>query len=95
MKQMYDDYYKRYPNGRCGCNVKREMTPSPAAETDTSCRDHVYEKIGYAQAYVPYQEARRLFSGEDSLANGTAFPELAMPYVKGRNIKFFGGEALV
>ena len=95
MKQMYDDYYKRYPNGRCGCNFEREMAPSPVAETDTSCCDRANEKTGYAQAYVPYQEAGRLFSGEDSLSKGTVFPELNMPYVKGKNIKFFGGEALV
>ncbi|MBE6008163.1 MAG: spore coat associated protein CotJA [Lachnospiraceae bacterium] len=54
---------------------------------DTSCRDCVY-----AQAYVPDHKACQLFSGEDALKNGTAFPELAMPYTKGRNLKHFGGE---
>ena len=86
MKQMYDDYYKRYPKGNCGCNIKEEVMPA----AETSC----HENMMYAQAYVPYQQAGMLFSGEDSLSKGTAFPELAMPYIKGKNIRFFGGEAL-
>ena len=95
MKQMYDDYYNRYPNGRCGCKVNKEITSSPMAETDTSFYDGISEKTVYAQAYVPYQKTEKLLSTEKSLANGTAFCELVMPYVKGKNIKFFGGEALV
>lgn len=33
-----------------------------------------------ANAYVPYQQGEELFTPEEALAHGTAFPELVSPY---------------
>ena len=33
-----------------------------------------------ANAYVPYQQGEELFTPEEALVHGTAFPELVSPY---------------
>ena len=37
-----------------------------------------------AMAYVPYQNAGRLYAPEQALASGTLFPELNKPFEPGR-----------
>lgn len=39
--------------------------------------DELYTKVGYA--YVPVQVLNEIYSPEEALANGTAFPELNLP----------------
>lgn len=42
------------------------------------------EKTTEAMAYVPYQNAGRLYAPEQALASGTLFPELNKPFEPGR-----------
>ncbi len=42
----------------------------------------VIENVRLAAAYVPYQYLCELFNPIESLANGTAFPELFSPFDK-------------
>ncbi len=83
MKQMYDEYYKR-----CSCDKCSKCTPTQTP--------NIPKPMGamYAQAYVPDQTDTQLFNPTMSLESGTAFAALNMPYQKGKNLKFFGKEAV-
>lgn len=48
------------------------------------CNDCIIEHVGYAQAYVPYQEDITLLSPEEAVACGTVFPMLVQPYRRKR-----------
>lgn len=52
----------------------------PAGGIQSPCNSCVIQHVGMAQAYVPYQEDFSVMSLEQSLACGTAFPVLSMPY---------------
>ena len=73
------------------------MSASPAAVTpDTSmgdCNTCVIERIGLAQAMVPFQPYQAPMEQEQSLVCGTAFADLAMPYCSGWNLYRFRREA--
>lgn len=51
-----------------------------------SCNECVIQKVGLAQAYVPYQATFNVMNPERSLCNGTAFQELISPYKKGTGL---------
>ena len=42
----------------------------------------------YGHAYTPNQTLNKTFTPEDSLRNGTLFPELVSPYMPGDSIGF-------
>ena len=44
--------------------------------------DPIIHVDSLARAYVPYQKMCNLFTLEESLVNGTVFPELYKPYMK-------------
>ena len=99
MKQMFDSYYQEfncYDRGsekeiqsqNC-CNKPADSGMKQEITEETFyglCNNCVMEKIGLAQAYVPFQRFSTLYSQEEALAAGTAFPELNMPYQKRRCI---------
>ena len=72
-------------------------TAAPAALTpDTNmgdCNTCVLERIGLAQAMVPFQPYEAPMEAEQSLVCGTAFTSLSMPYCSGWNLYRFGKEA--
>lgn len=57
-----------------------EEVLSEDMEMVDSCNQCVFELVGYAQAYVPYQMTYTLLQSEKALACGTAFMELVSPY---------------
>ena len=42
--------------------------------------DPIPKKVSEAMAYVPYQNAVKLYSPEQALCSGTLFPELNFPF---------------
>lgn len=54
-----------------------------------NCNECIIKKVGYAQAYVPYQMNTELFGVDESLVNGTVFTALNQPYVKGMDLELF------
>lgn len=54
---------------------------------DSSCNQWVIDRVGLAQAYVPYQNTFNTMSEDKSLACGTIFSELVQPYKKGSGLK--------
>lgn len=90
MRQMYDDYYKRYTGLKNGDDSTYMPNIKSSLEGDKGFRQC---NGSYAQAYVPYEKICELYSKQEALDKGTAFPELNMPYVKGSNIRIFGQEA--
>lgn len=92
-------------NNRCSttgqncANMQRSsssMAATPAALTpDTTmgdCNACVMERIGLAQAMVPFQPYEAPMEQEQSLVCGTAFANLAMPYCSGWNLYRFAKE---
>lgn len=72
------------------------MAANPAAIIpDTSmgdCNACVIERVGLAQAMVPFQPYEAPMEQEQSLVCGTAFVDLAMPYCSGWNLYRFRRE---
>lgn len=62
----------------------RNMMSTPAANL---LNDSLIEEIGLAQAYVPVQNWEEPMEDTDSLACGTVFSMLVMPYVKGSSLE--------
>jgi len=95
LTQNYEDYYtafgcqKRKDTEECKC-VKSKfedacaITPDDFCYEVLECNDCVMEHVGLAQAYVPYQTDFTIFSQEESLACGTVFPQLVIPYCRNR-----------
>lgn len=79
------------------CKQNNADAPTPAALTpDTTmgdCNACVSERIGLAQAMVPFQPYKAPMEAEQSLVCGTAFADLVMPYCSGWNLYRFGREA--
>ncbi len=90
MRQMYDDYYRRCTGFKNGDDSTDMPNTKSSYEGDKNFRQC---NCSYAQAYVPYEKICGLYSKQEALDKGTAFPELNMPYVKGANLRFFGQEA--
>ena len=96
MIELFDELYEAANNNsrrHCKCGVCNEMNGySEKAEmvnpSRMECNTCVIEEVGYAQAYVPYQETMNIMSKEKSLCNGTIFSELVQPYVKGSSLKY-------
>lgn len=96
MVEMFEDFYMTGGNmeqgthRNCGCRNQvntysdNSNMVSPAVY---ECNNCVVDNIGYAQAYVPYQETTRIMTQEKSLACGTVFTELVDPYVKGSSLR--------
>ena len=55
-------------------------------DKEAECFEWLNAKIGIASAYVPFQEDFVVMGEEKSLACGTVFPGLSMPYEKGSRI---------
>lgn len=66
MPWMQEDYY----------NINKLCPPQP-------CIPHeiVLKNLKLARAYVPFQKFCTVFSPEEGLRKGTAFPELYEPYI--------------
>lgn len=89
MKQVYDEYYKI-----CGCtrkaddcSCKKQVSPCDEKSDDfcyeiLDCNDCVMERTGLSEAYVPYQTDFDIMSEQNSLAEGTVFKNLVIPYNK-------------
>lgn len=81
------------------CRQSNAENAAPAALTpDTTmgdCNACVMERIGLAQAMVPFQTYEAPMEEEQSLICGTAFADLVMPYCSGWNLYRFGREAEV
>lgn len=97
MTQNYEDYYMAFgcQKQKCtdGCQYQRvagkredpcDITTEDFFYDVLECNDCVMEHVGLAQAYVPYQTEFTTFSQEESLACGTVFPQLVMPYTRNR-----------
>ena len=93
MRQMYDDYYKRYTDIKNNNGTTDMSETKNSSERDKNFNSCLCENVSYAQAYVPYEKIDKLYSKQEALDKGTAFPELNMPYTKGTNFKLFGQEA--
>lgn len=72
-------------------NTKR----GEANSENMTCNECVVNRIGYAQAYVPYQTDTEMYGTEMGLESGTVFTALNMPYKRGTNLELFGREASV
>lgn len=79
------------------CNQSCGQSPcmqAPAAlNPDTTmgdCNTCVWERIGFAQAMVPFQPYETPKGQEQSLICGTVFDSLSMPYCDGWNLYRFG-----
>lgn len=74
----------------CGCNsdVSVEVQPS----VSEALNGEMINAIGLARAYVPTQPFTETMCEMNSLACGTVFGELVMPYVKGSALARFEGE---
>lgn len=92
-----DAAYRGRPT--CGCmNQQTQMMPDvlpcqkmPVDQPqpmmpDTSCNACVLDKIGLAQAYIPYQTTLNIMGEARSLACGTIFSDLVSPYRKGTGL---------
>ena len=68
----------RYPRRNCGCN---------SAPKCPNCQmpEEMPRNPRLANAYVPYQQIDETFCPRESLAHGTAFPELVSPYMKNQS----------
>jgi len=73
-------------SSKCGAdmNGKDVIKSTPSANL---INDSLMEEIGLAQAYVPMQNWEEPMNGADSLACGTVFGMLVMPYVKGSSLE--------
>lgn len=93
MKQVYDEFYKIFGcNTSCGgkkCPDPCDISPDNFCFEPADCNDCIIERIGLAEAYVPYQTDISLMEPEKSLELGTAFEELVIPYT--RTLKQSGG----
>jgi hypothetical protein len=79
---------------RCGCECENtreckrvdpcDLTPDDFCYEVLECNDCVIDHVGLAQAYIPYQTDFVTFSQEESLACGTIFPQLSIPYTRNR-----------
>lgn len=99
MKEMCRNFVCN--TGRCpqqSANTQRSASAvNPAAIIpDTSmgdCNACVIERVGLAQAMVPFQPYEAPMEQEQSLVCGTVFADLVMPYCSGWNLYRFGKEA--
>ncbi|MCI1959742.1 MAG: spore coat associated protein CotJA [Clostridia bacterium] len=97
MKETYGNYYKIFGCAckNCGCDEKPiPRAVSGAQDTlcedaksqfyfePADCNDCIIERVGFADAYVPYQTEFAVMCPEKSLVCGTAFAVLAMPYTR-------------
>ncbi len=96
MKEMCRNFVCN--TGRCpqqSANTQRSM-PSAAANNAAAipnpCNACVIERVGLAQAMVPFQPYEAPMEQEQSLVCGTAFADLAMPYCSGWNLYRFRRE---
>lgn len=86
------------PTGERCCNNQSTCTPNNQKPTKPDngsntpdipvmdCNRCVIERIGLAQAFVPFQPNANAMEPEQALVCGTAFPDLSMPYVKGSDL---------
>lgn len=74
---------------RQSANIQNPTAAEAAILPDTSmgdCNACVIERVGLAQAMVPFQPYEAPMEQEQSLVCGTAFADLAMPYCSGWNL---------
>jgi len=64
------------------CNVNKFCPPQPCIPQEIVIRD-----LKLARAYVPFQKFCSIFSYEEGLHKGTAFPELYQPYIAKEMLK--------
>ena len=82
MKELFDNFYSA-----CGCTEEDVPNNTPNSPSDSSdCDDWILKKVGYAQAYVPFQKFKPISEADQGLACGTIFPSLVMPYKKGTGL---------
>lgn len=95
MTEFIEEFYMNNKNGsygngcsKCSCQneVKEYRTQNFVDTISNDCNECVLAITGYAQAYVPYQQEWAVMSKEQSLACGTAFAPLVMPYTKGSSL---------
>lgn len=72
MPWMQEGYY----------NVNKLCPPQPCIPQETVLRN-----LKLARAYVPFQKFCTIFSPEEGLKKGTAFPELYEPYIHKEMVK--------
>ncbi len=78
--------------GNTGNNMKPDVDMKPdmgEEDMDLSCNQCVIDKIGLAQAYIPYQTDMSMMDGVSGLKAGTVFTQLNQPYQKGLDLKLF------
>ncbi len=96
MKEMCRNFVCN--TGRCpqqSANTQRSSSSAaayPAALPPENCNACVIERVGLAQAMVPFQPYEAPMEQEQSLICGTAFADLAMPYCSGWNLYRFRRE---
>lgn len=87
-----DPDFSVMPSGSTMPDMTESCGPMPTPQTMAvpvttesavaDCNNCIVEKVGLAQAYVPFQMDFDLMEENRSLACGTAFPELVSPYRK-------------
>ena len=89
MIELFDNFYSTnaLTESPCKNNVpkpeeKPEQKPDDNDVILINCNSYLIKTIGLATAYVPYQEKSVIMDSEKSLACGTVFPDLVMPYQK-------------
>ncbi len=90
MEECFRNYIGKYSKNNVNTRNCNDTNTNPDTDiTFTNCNRCIIEKIGYAQAYVPYQEDTNTVSEGQSLLTGTVFSALEMPYEKGSALRRF------
>ena len=99
MQECFKNYINNYSSNNrmkkeCDCmenpqNPSDENKPDIPQAPENSCNQCVVDNIGYAQAYIPYQENTTLMSENESFTSGTVFEALSKPYEKGSALMRF------